>query len=402
MKRYSDFTRQLFVAAIFSSLILIAACDKEQNHKEKVYDNGPTDSLKINQIQIIASHNSYHLVTDSVVVAFLANLSTTGLLPAEYDPIELDYTHLPLAQQLNDYNVRGFEFDINPDPVGGQYYKRQGLSFAALPTESGIAELNEPGYKIIHIIDFDYNTNNYTFKSAINDLYKWSNEHPNHLPLFVNVEAKSDAPSDILPQINYLTKSIPYTAELCDDMDEEIKSVFGNDLQKVITPDKVRGTYGTLREAVLAGNWPTLKEARGKIIFIMQGGAETLYKAGHASLQGRAMFVYANPTSDEAAFVIRNNSTGSFTDIQQLVAQGFIVRTRTDAGTKEARSGDVTDRESAFNSGAQIISTDYYKPDSRAGTPGWTDFQVQFPNGELARINPISAAGQQSLGTIKE
>ena len=35
MKRYSDFTRQLFVAAIFSSLILIAACDKEQNHKEK-------------------------------------------------------------------------------------------------------------------------------------------------------------------------------------------------------------------------------------------------------------------------------------------------------------------------------------------------------------------------------
>lgn len=26
-----------------------------------VYDNGPTDSLKLNQIQIIASHNSYHL-----------------------------------------------------------------------------------------------------------------------------------------------------------------------------------------------------------------------------------------------------------------------------------------------------------------------------------------------------
>jgi hypothetical protein len=39
MKRYSDFTRQLFVAAIFSSLMLIAACDKEQTHKEKVYDN---------------------------------------------------------------------------------------------------------------------------------------------------------------------------------------------------------------------------------------------------------------------------------------------------------------------------------------------------------------------------
>ena len=56
----------------------------------------------------------------------------------------------------------------------------------------------------------------------------------------------------------------------------------------------------------------------------------------------------------------------------------------------------------AFESGAQIISTDYYKADSRAGTTGWTDYHVQFPNGELARINAFSAADKLTLGVIKE
>lgn len=46
----------------------------------------------------------------------------------------------------------------------------------------------------------------------------------------------------------------------------------------------------------------------------------------------------------------------------------------------------------AFASGAQIISTDYYRPDPRYLTDtAWTDFTVQFPNNELARINDISA-----------
>jgi hypothetical protein len=64
--------------------------------------------------------------------------------------------------------------------------------------------------------------------------------------------------------------------------------------------------------------------------------------------------------------------------------------------------GDYTYKNAAFESGAQILSTDYYRPDPRAGTPGWTDFKVQFPNNELARINPVSAAAKINLGTIRE
>ncbi len=82
-------------------------------------------------------------------------------------------------------------------------------------------------------------------------------------------------------------------------------------------PDQVRGTFGTLREAVLANNWPTLGDTRGKVVFMMQGGMVPFYKQGHPSLQGRAMFTYAEPDEDEAAFVIINNPIADFGEIRR-------------------------------------------------------------------------------------
>ena len=134
----------------------------------------------------------------------------------------------------------------------------------------------------------------------------------------------------------------------------------------------------------------------------MQGAAESLYKAGHPSLQGRAMFVYASPGTPEAAFVILNDPVSKFTQIQQRVSQGYIVRTRSDSNTDQARTEDYTDMNAAFASWAQIVSTDYYRPDPRAGTAGWTNYQVKFPNNELVRIDSISAATQLNLGILKE
>ena len=394
MKRYA-----LPLAFCF---LFIASCKKEPKEKVLpiVYNNGPTDSLKMNQIQVIASHNSYHLKTDDSVFNWMTLANSLGLLLAQYNPADLDYWHLPIEQQFDNYNVRGLELDFYNDPQGGNFYYRQGMSMVGLNNDSHLEILKEPGFKILHIPDFDFNTSYYTFKQALTTVYNWSVSHPNHLPIFINIETKEETVGDAV-SLQDLTRSIPYDASACDKMDEEIKSVFGDALNKVITPDDVRGTYSTLEDAAVDGNWPTLAKARGKVVFIMQGAAESLYKTGHPSLQGRAMFVYSNPGTPEAAFVIMNNSSQK-TQIQNLVTQGYIVRTRADAGTKEARLGDYTDMNNAFESGAQIISTDYYKADDRAGTPGWTDYHVQFPNGELARINSFSATGQTNLGLIKE
>lgn len=84
--------------------------------------------------------------------------------------------------------------------------------------------------------------------------------------------------------------------------------------------------------------------------------------------------------------------------------QGFIVRTRADGDTEEARTGDYTKMNAAFESGAQIISTDYYRPDPRYKTEpeNWTDYKVAFPDGRTKRINPVSASDKVSLGIITE
>ena len=63
--------------------------------------------------------------------------------------------------------------------------------------------------------------------------------------------------------------------------------------------------------------------------------------------------------------------------IQYLVRSGYIVRTRADADTVEARKGDYSRWKAALISGAQIISTDYYEADPALNT----GYQVQLPGG---------------------
>jgi hypothetical protein len=400
MKRYVHILPLLLLAVI--------SCKKDKivpPTPPVVYSNGAVDSLKINQITILASHNSYHFKTDSVVFNFMLKLDSLGLLPSADDPHELDYIHLPLTEQLVNYHIRGLELDSWNDPGGGRYYTRGALSLIGLPADSHVAALMKPGFKIMHIPDFDFNPTNYTLVDAMTEIKAWSDANPNHLPLFVNIETEVETIGDMLPALGpSLSHAAPFDATAANELDLEIKSVFGNNLSGVITPDMVRGNYSTLQAAALAGNWPKLGAARGKVMFIIDpdGNSGQVYITGHSSLVGRACFVYSNPGADEAAFVKLNDPVGSFTQIQQAVSQGYIVRTMSDDATEEARAGDYTNMNAAFGSYAQIVSTDYYRPDYRAGTPGWSDYHVVLPGGGVGRVDSISAASQLGLGPIKE
>ncbi len=110
-----------------------------------------------------------------------------------------------------------------------------------------------------------------------------------------------------------------------------------------------------------------------------------LYLEGHPALKDRLMFVTVEPSHAAAAWFKINNPIKDFDEIQRLVRQGFLVRTRADADTVQARSGDVTQRDKALASGAQFVSTDYREPDTR-----FSKYQVQFPGGVVARSNPVS------------
>ena len=91
-----------------------------------------------------------------------------------------------------------------------------------------------------------------------------------------------------------------------------------------------------------------------------EGDYRTTYLAGHPSLRGRELFTSSAPGQPDAAFVRENDPTGSgFTRIQDEVRAGYLVRTRADADTVQARTGDITMRDAALASGAQMVSTDY-------------------------------------------
>ena len=52
-----------------------------------------------------------------------------------------------------------------------------------------------------------------------------------------------------------------------DAWDAEIREILPP--SKLITPDNVRGSYETLENAVLSHAWPSLEEARGRFMFVL-------------------------------------------------------------------------------------------------------------------------------------
>jgi hypothetical protein len=164
----------------------------------------------------------------------------------------------------------------------------------------------------------------------------------------------------------------------------------------MITPDEVRGDAPTLNAAVLSRGWPTLAQARGRVIFLLdQAHAGPIYAAGHASLKDRLIFTNAVPGAPEAAFVEENDGTREVIDA--LVKQGYLVRTRTDEGTEQARTNDRTRLDRALSSGAQMLSTDY--PSSEPSQ--WTSFSVSLPGGLVARCNPVNKPAECVDGLLE-
>ncbi|MCW3127851.1 MAG: hypothetical protein JWO03_3509 [Bacteroidetes bacterium] len=322
-----------------------------------------------------------------------------GVMPKDLNPAEIDYAHVPLTEQFEKYGVRGIELDVYYDPTGGRFYYRRGRGWVGLRSASHIDALKKPGFKIIHIPDFDYNTTNLTFVDALQEVKKWSDAHPSHIPIFINVETKTEAPGDRITQLHKLAHALPFDSAALDALDAEVRSVYGNDLAGVITPDSIRGDASTLEQAILTKGWPTLATSRGKVIFILdcEQNVTDNYIKGHSSYRGRVMFSYVQPGTPEAAFVIHNDPLKESQAIQQDVKKGYIVRARCDEGGNEARSGNYGPMNAAMSSWGQILSTDYYKPDDKAGKKGWTDYHVRFPEPGIARIDSISAPGKSGM-----
>lgn len=352
--------KSVFTKALLTGMVLSAAAVYAQD------DNQP-----INKIQVIGSHNSYRKAIEPQLYDAIQALDTTRKLGG------LQYDHIEITKQL-DMGLRNLEIDIHADTKGGRYSHPKGLEMApADEPYNADGAMDKPGFKVFHMLDIDFRTWYSTFDGLLAALKKWSNEHPTHEPIFITLEPKDG-------DGHFGTTEEEFTSQIFDEMDKTIINGLGAD--KLITPDMVRGKYKTLEAAVLKGNWPKLKDARGKFMFILDnsGKKRDVYMEGHPSLKNRVVFINAEPGTPEAAALFRNNPEDK--TIPELAKKGYIIRTRADADTKEARANDYSHFEAAKKSGAQIITTDYYLP----STIFPSSYQISFDNKTYVRVNPVT------------
>jgi hypothetical protein len=333
--------------------------------------------VKINQIQVIGTHNSYHAGMASSEAKLLQQKN-----PKLYEALE--YRHRPLDEQLTS-GVRQIELDIYADSAGGRYAHPMGIdavAAAGLPKDPDFDPqglMSKPGFKVMHVQELDYRSTCQQLIACLKIVRAWSHAHKSHVPIFILLETKQ---SELPPQYHAPAPE-KFTSSTFDALDAEIRSVFKPD--EMITPDQVRGKHATLEEAVLRNEWPTLAAARGKVVFLMdQRPVGPVYLEGHPALRGRVIFTNAEPGQPDCAFTEEND--GSQEEIAALVGKGYLVRTRTDADTKQARTNDTARRELALASGAQLLSTDY--PASEPSQ--WTPYSVGLPGGAVVRCNPVN------------
>jgi hypothetical protein len=341
-----------------------------------------TVEIRMNEIQIIGSHNSYKQGIEEPLLKIL--------LAKDSGVTGLDYFHIPIKEQL-DLGLRSLEIDVLHDPVGGRFKEPIGLALLneqgwdALPYDTA-DELSNAGLKTLHVPDIDFRSHCLTFIGCLREVKEWSSQHPDHLPIIITINPKESGLKE-----PGSTQVLRFTKNVLDSVDQEIRSVFTS--SELITPDLVQGEFESLREAVTTDGWPTLTASRGKVLFVLDAGSEVTSMYIQNGLKGKPMFPNAEPTSPYAAFFIMNEPKEQRAQIQDRVKAGFMVRTRADADTKEARNGDLSRFESAVASGAQLISTDYYL--ERLSPSG--NFQISLQNGKYESCNPLIASSNCKL-----
>lgn len=286
--------------------------------------------LRVNHLQVKGTHNSYHL------------------RPQEQTIIPWDYSHLPLDQQFSTQGVRAVELDVSYSP------------------SLGYLEVFHLGGGI------DEQTTCRKFVDCLTTLQSWSKARPAHHPIFIQIEVKDAFQGAELDA-------------LLETIETEILSVWS--LERLITPDLVKGPAASLRDAITTTGWPTLGAVRGRALFFLDnGGAVTSqYTRGNLNLDGRVLFVPSSPQDPYAAVAKLNDPIPDTAAIGEALAANMIVRTRADADGAEPSAGDTSRRDAALAGGAQIVSTDYPVPGSNY------PYSVEIPGGTPTRCNPVTA-----------
>ena len=370
--------------------------------------------LRVNDGQIIGSHNSYRKANPSVP-------SWNIDMPS-------------IKKQLN-LGVRGFELDL--------HYNK-----------------NTKKLNVFHVLGVDEATNHRSLKEYFLQIRKWSDFNIGHFPIFVQLEIMSafkvptgddikvggcamgdvtgvltcfvekcegkkfsaaegcltnqcmvqvmSVPNQCLSvagcvreainradpnsrvtsssayatvdECTVATGNAPVKAPLTQEDAEKIKSILSSMLDSIITPSRL-----LTPNDLSGGVWPKVDEARGKVIVALMRGWEPQSPAHY----------FTNLTQTKKI----DDPVEGATSIEASNKMGTLVRTRAD--DVYGKSISYAQRTKAVSSGAHVLSSDYLPPPrgERSGKNPLSAPVVGFwtPNGQPVSCNPFAISGCKSF-----
>lgn len=323
---------------IFSVLVLVSSNLFSQN-------------LPLSKIKVIGSHNSYKKAMKPEVYQML--------LEKTNEVTSLEYEHIAIEDQLK-LGLRNLEIDIWKDSKGGKYHNPKSIEISNSDYEWS-KEMMLPGYKVFHMPDYDCETHQPSFIKNLDNLKKWSDENPNHETVFITLELK-DSNKDKTTKFDY------------NDV-VEINNLIKNKLgeNKLISPHELKREKGKVI-------WPAIDQSKGKFVWIIDNTDYRLDLFDKIDSKDSYVFLNVSDVHPKSGCMILNDPENP--KIKEYADRGFIIRTRADSGTLEARNNDYSRFETAKNSGAQIITTDYYLPSKLFDS----SYKVIFDNGNYVEI----------------
>jgi hypothetical protein len=337
------------VPALVCGLCWLLACPADALQAvEPATVTSDCSSLRLNQIKVLGSHNSYkQRLPDEVYQA----AAVRGI-----DSKALRYGHPALAAQLA-LGLRQLELDVLSDAVTAQQHRlaeplAEKWLGRPLLSSAERGKYQQAGLKTLHLPDIDFASHCPLFADCLLALRHWSDTHPAHSPVFVLMNVKERG---AFGANGGGFQPAQWDAELYRVLDRQILQMLG--AEKLLRPADVQKPGLSLRDSVRQHGWPALSKTMGQFIFIFDGDT-TQARSYQAAVAAREQVLFASTGIDDpqAAILVLNQPVAQQAQIHSAVAAGFIVRTRSD----EPLNADATRFNSALQSNAQIISTDFY------------------------------------------
>lgn len=295
------------------------------------------DTLRVNHIQAMGTHNSYHVRPDEETIA------------------PWDYTHAPLDVQLDQFGVRQVELDIH-------YAGPDAFTVFHLPVLDSVSTCPD-------------------LPTCLGAVRQWSDAHPGHHLLWVLIEPKDEVDSQKLAS-HFL------------EVDAALRAVWPP--ERVLRPDDLRGSRASIRERLTLDGWPTLGETRDKVMFVMldEGENQDAYLDTFPGLVDAMIFMRGGRGEPWGCVLELNDADSQTSAIATALAEGYLVRSST-GGADNTPEELAARAAAALAAGATFISTDF-----PAGTPDapWT---FAIPDGEPSRCNPVTAPAECKASDIE-